>query len=57
MNIVENGLIICYNKKVITKKEHFMKRFSKKASACIGNLLPGHINMATCVALGGGATV
>ena len=34
-----------------------MKRFIKKASACIGNLLPSHINMATCVALGGGATV
>ena len=34
-----------------------MKKFSKKACACIGNLLPSHINMATCVALGGGATV
>ena len=35
-----------------------MEKFSKKASACIGKLLPSHIHMATCVALGGGgATV
>ena len=34
-----------------------MKKLSKKACACIGKLLPSHINMATCVALGGGATV
>ena len=34
-----------------------MEKFSKKALACIGKLLPSHTNMATCVALGGGATV
>ncbi len=33
-----------------------MKKFSKKASACIGNLLPSHSHLATCVALGGGQT-
>ena len=32
-----------------------MKKFSKKACACIGKLLPNHSHMATCVALGGGA--
>ena len=32
-----------------------MKKISKKASACIGNLLPSHSHLATCVALGGGA--
>ena len=42
---------------LIKQKEQFMKRFIKKTSACIGNLLPSHINMATCVALGGGATI
>ena len=31
-----------------------MKKFSKKACACIGKLLPNHSHMATCVALGGG---
>ena len=30
-----------------------MKKFSKKACACIGKLLPNHSHMAMCVALGG----
>ena len=41
----------------IEQRSKNMEKFSKKACAYIGNLLPSHSHMATCVALGGGATV
>lgn len=32
-----------------------MRKFSKRATACVGKLLPSPCNMATYVVLGGGA--